>query len=59
MIIKVNLPDKGQQDVEVFEEDEANEVARNFCIKHKIRDREKQYKLLKLMEERINDHRYP
>ena len=59
MIINVNLPDKGTQHIEVFEEDEAHHVARDFCIKHKIRDREKQYKLLNLLETRINDHRYP
>ena len=59
MIINVNLPEKGTQHIEVFEEDEANNVARDFCIKHKIRDREKQYKLLNLLETRINDHRYP
>ena len=59
MIINVNLPEKGTQHIEVFEEDEAHHVARDFCIKHKIRDREKQYKLLNLLETRINDHRYP
>lgn len=59
MIIQVNLPEKGPQQIEVYEEDEANNVARDFCIKHKIRDREKQYKLLNMLETRINDHRYP
>lgn len=41
MIINVNLPDKGEQEIKVYEEDEPNDVAREFCIKHKIKDREK------------------
>ena len=41
------------------EDDEAEDLARDFCIEHHIADRHEQYKILQLLETRIEDYRYP
>ena len=58
-LINVNLADKGPQEIKVYPKDEAEGLAREFCKKHKIVDKQKQYKLLKMLETKIKDHRYP
>ena len=57
MVVRVNMKDKGLQHVNVYEGDTPNDVAKQFCRKHEITDREKQYKLLKSLEHQINTHR--
>ena len=50
MVVRINMKEKGVQHINVFEGDEPDDLARQFCQLHKIRDREKQYKLLKSLE---------
>lgn len=59
MVVRINMKEKGVQHINVFEGDEPDDLARQFCQQHKIRDREKQYKLLKSLEYQIDQHRNP
>ena len=41
MVVRINMKDKGLQHVNVYEGDTADDLAKQFCRKHNISDREK------------------
>ena len=41
-VIKINVEGKGQQQIHIYKHDEADELAKEFCIQHKITDKKKQ-----------------
>ena len=43
----------------IHEDDEAADLAREFCVEHRVADRAEQYEILKLLETRIGDYRNP
>ena len=59
LVVRINMKDKGPQSINVYEGDTADDLAREFCIKHSIADRGKQAKLLHSLEYQIQQHRRP
>lgn len=41
MVVRINMKDKGVQNINVYEGDTPDDLAKQFCRKHKLSDREK------------------
>ena len=54
MVVRVNVPGKGEQPLNIYDGDRAEDLARDFCIEHLITDQKKQDKLLKVIEHKID-----
>ena len=58
MVLRINMQDREPQAFTVFEGDKAEDLAAQFCRQHNIVDSSKYYKLKKIVESQIQDHRF-
>ena len=56
MILKINVPGKGEQPLNYYEGEDVEDLARDFCIQHLITDPKKQDKLLRILEHKIEQN---
>lgn len=60
LVVRVSMKDKlAAEEIHVHEGETAKELCNQFCVKHKITDRQKQFALLKTLERQIEAHRSP
>ena len=59
-VIRVTLKEQPEpEEIHVYEGDQAKDLCNKFCVKHKITDRQRQFKILKVIEHQIEEHRSP
>ena len=59
MVVRINMQDKGMQNIHVHQNDRPEDLADEFCHQHQITDEEKQTKLLNNLKAQISYHRNP